>query len=80
MTVDELDKIADRIITEKNKVINDLEREIEQAWELLDIFVDHFGKECRFDHEGYCQNHLLENYDECSVAKAVEWLDKNKGK
>jgi hypothetical protein len=51
-----------------------LSTQLSEARALLQVFADHFEGECRLDHEGYCQAHLLE--EDCSVAKARELLSR----
>lgn len=44
--------------------------EIKKRDDLINEFIDYLGDECRFDHHGYCQEHRLEKFDECFVARA----------
>ena len=45
-----------------------LQREVETLRAALEPLAEHFDGECRFDHHGYCQAHLVDK--PCSVAAA----------
>lgn len=52
----------------------DLKKRIEVAKEILREIVDHMGEECRHDHHGYCQEHALQDRDNCMIKRAVDFI------
>lgn len=52
------------------------ELQLEMAMELLEEFYDmHGGTPCRFDHHGYCQEHFLEEGENCLVNRVTKFLE-----
>lgn len=48
----------------------------EELKKLLEDLLYVLGAKCRFDHHGYCQEHFLEEGDQCVVARIKKELDK----
>jgi hypothetical protein len=46
---------------DKNKIIENLEE-----------LVEYLGEDCRFDHHGCCQEHALQEGEDCMVFKAKQ--------
>lgn len=42
---------------------------------LLKEWLEIHDTPCRFDHHGYCQEHFLQNADDCIVARTREYLN-----
>lgn len=46
----------------------------ERIIETLEELVDYLGEDCRYDHHGLCQEHGLQEREDCMVYKAVQIL------
>lgn len=89
-----LELIPEQVLKAKNALSDPADRAAwlesggpEQLLEIIDIFKFHFentvdfSEECRFDHHGYCQNHMdfyinAKTNPLCYVEKAKIILDK----
>lgn len=47
------------------------------ARDLLKEWLELHDTECRFDHHGYCQEHFLEDKEDCIVAKTRNFIDES---
>lgn len=48
---------------------------IRNAIDLLQEWADLHDTPCRFDHHGYCQEHYLEEGEDCIVARTKKFLE-----
>lgn len=66
MKVDIFDTLLDKALS----AVSDLGF----AEDLLNEWLELHDSPCRFDHHGYCQEHFLQDKDECIVQKTKKYL------
>jgi len=47
------------------------------AKDLLEAWAEIHDTPCRFDHHGYCQEHYLEDRDDCIVKRTKDFINGN---